>query len=99
SAPSPSINVTTLADTTPPSTPTNVTGSAISTSQINLSWTASTDNVGVTGYKVFRNGSQVGSSATTSYSDTALAPATSYAYTVAAYDAAGNTSAPSPSIN
>jgi pectate lyase len=48
--------------------------------------------VGVTGYKIFRNGSQVGTSSTTTYSDSGLSASTSYAYTVAAYDAAGNTS-------
>jgi chitodextrinase len=82
-------------DTTAPSTPANLTGTAISASQINLTWTASTDNVGVTGYKVFRNGAQVGTSATASYSDTGLTANTTYSYTVSAYDAAGNNSAQS----
>jgi hypothetical protein len=54
-------------DSTPPSTPTNLTATAISSSQINLSWTASTDNVAVTGYKVFRNGTQIATPSTTSY--------------------------------
>ena len=79
-------------DTTPPSIPTNLTATAISSSQINLSWTASTDNVGVTGYKVYRGGSQIGTSPSTSYTDTGLTPSTLYTYTVSAYDAAGNTS-------
>jgi hypothetical protein len=86
-------------DTTPPSVPTNLSASAISSSQINLSWTASTDNVGVAGYKIFRNGSQVGTSATNSYNDTGLAASTNYTYTVSAYDAAGNNSAQSASAN
>jgi hypothetical protein len=68
---------------------------AVSSSQINLSWTASTDNVGVTGYKIYRNGTQVGTSNTVSYSDTGVSSNTSYSYSVAAYDAAGNTSAQS----
>ena len=51
------------ADTVPPSTPTTLSASAVSSSQINLTWTASTDNVGVTGYKIFRDGAQVGTSA------------------------------------
>ena len=82
-------------DTTPPSTPANLSASVISSSQINLSWTASTDNVGVTGYKIFRDGVQVGTSATNSFSNTGLAASTVYSYTVSAYDAAGNNSAQS----
>src|SRR5579883_2280457 len=83
------------ADTTPPSVPTGITATAVSSAQINLSWTASTDNVGVVGYRVFRNGVQVGSTTALSYTDTGLAAATSYTYTVAAFDAAGNVSAQS----
>ena len=83
------------ADTTSPSVPTNPVATAASSSQINLSWTASTDNVGVTGYKIYRNGSQVGTATATSYSDTGLTGSTTYSYTVSAYDAANNNSAPS----
>jgi chitodextrinase len=86
-------------DTTAPSIPTGLTAMAISSSQINLSWTASTDNVGVTGYKIYRNGSQVATTAGTSYQDTGLTASTSYTYAVAAYDAAGNTSAKSGTVN
>ena len=64
----------------------------MSSSQINLSWTASSDNVGVTGYRIYRGGTQVGTSTSTSYSDSELAASTAYSYTVAAYDAAGNLS-------
>ncbi|MBI4713426.1 MAG: PQQ-binding-like beta-propeller repeat protein [Planctomycetes bacterium] len=81
-----------LPDTTPPSTPTGLIATAVSSSQINLSWTASTDNIGVAGYKVYRNGIYLISVSTTSYSNAGLTPATTYSYTVAAYDAAGNTS-------
>jgi chitodextrinase len=84
--------VTTL-DTIAPSAPTNLGTTVISQTQINLAWTASTDNVGVTGYKVFRGGVQIGTSATTSYSDTTCQSYTTYSYTVSAYDAAGNNSA------
>jgi len=83
-------------DTQPPSVPTNVSATAQSSSSIQVSWTASTDNIGVTGYKVSRNGSQAGTSATTSYTDTGLSPNTTYSYTVSAYDAAGNNSDQSP---
>ena len=80
------------ADTTAPSTPTGVSATSPSSSQLSLTWTASTDNVAVTGYKIFRNGTQVGTSATASYIDTGLSPSTVYSYTISAYDAAGNTS-------
>ena len=80
-----------------PTTPTNLTASAISSSQINLSWNASTDNVGVTGYRVYRGGTQIASPSTTSYSDTGLSPSTTYSYTVAAVDGAGNISSQSTS--
>lgn len=80
-------------DTTPPSVPSSLSATAVSASQINLTWTASTDNVGVAGYRIFRGGVQVGTSGSTSFSDTGLSPNTTYAYTVSAYDAAGNISA------
>ena len=86
-----------VGDTTPPSVPTNLSGALVSSSQINLAWTASIDNVGVTGYKIFRNSALVGASATNSYGDTGLAPSTVYSYMVSAYDAAGNNSAQSAS--
>jgi chitodextrinase len=82
-------------DTQAPSAPTNLSATATSSTQINLSWTASTDNVGVTGYRILRGGTQVGTSATTSFSNTGLTPSTAYNYTVTAVDAAGNVSAPS----
>ena len=81
-------------DTTPPTTPGNVTATAVSPSQINVSWSASTDNVGA-GYRVFRNGTLAGTVTALSYSDTGLAASTTYSYTVSAFDAAGNVSAPS----
>ncbi len=84
--------VVTTPDTIAPTAPTGLVATAISRTQCNLAWTASTDNVGVTGYKVFRNAAQIGTSATTSYSDTTCSPNTTYTYTVSAYDAAGNNS-------
>jgi glucose/arabinose dehydrogenase/chitodextrinase len=82
-------------DTTPPSVPTGLNGTGTSISQINLSWTASTDNVAVTGYKIYRNGTQIGTSATNSFQDTGLTVNTSYTYAVSAFDAANNNSAQS----
>jgi hypothetical protein len=84
-----------VSDTTAPSVPTNLSATAISSTQINLTWTASTDNVGVTGYQVFRGGALVASPTSNSYSDTGLTPSTAYSYTVKARDAAGNLSAAS----
>ena len=82
-------------DTQPPTAPTNLSASAVSSSQINLSWTASTDNVGVTGYQIFRGGNRIGTTPNISYSDAGLSPSTTYTYTVTAYDAASNVSTPS----
>jgi chitodextrinase len=80
-------------DTTPPSMPTGLVATAVSSSQINLSWVASTDGVGVTGYVVFRNGVLLATlGAVTNYQDTGLAPSTVYSYAVQATDAAGNSS-------
>ena len=86
-------------DTTLPTTPTGLTAAVAGSSGANLSWSASTDNVGVTGYIVRRNGIQVATPATTSFADTGLSAATTYTYTVAARDAAGNTSPNSASVN
>jgi len=82
-------------DTTPPSVPTGLTASAVSSSQINLSWAASSDNVGVSGYRVYRDGTQIATTSTTFFSNTGLSPSTTYSYAVAAFDAAGNLSAQS----
>ncbi|TMH88793.1 MAG: fibronectin type III domain-containing protein, partial [Betaproteobacteria bacterium] len=82
-------------DTTPPSVPTGLRASAVSSSQINLSWAASSDNVGVSGYRVFRDGAQIATTSATSFPNTGLSPSTTYSYTVAAFDAAGNLSAQS----
>ena len=87
------------ADTQAPTTPTALTATAISNSQIDLSWTASTDNVGVVGYDVYRGGVKIGTTASTTYSSTGLTAATTYSYTITAFDAAGNTSPPSTSAS
>jgi chitodextrinase len=91
------------ADITPPSVPTNARATAVSATQINLSWTASTDNVGVTGYCITRtsvNASTLNicpSGPVTAYSDTTVQPSTTYTYQITAQDAAGNFSAASGS--
>src|SRR5205809_507118 len=93
------VAVTVFNDTTPPTVPTGLTATAVSSSQINLSWTASSDNVGVSGYRVYRGGTQIATRSTTSFANTGLSASTTYSYTVAAYDAAGNLSAPSSSAS
>ena len=84
-------------DTTPPSTPTNLTAPLVGSSQAVLDWTASTDNVGVTGYQVYRDGLLVGTVATTHYLDTGMSAGTSHSYQVRAIDGAGLQSALSTS--
>src|SRR3989344_173512 len=88
---------TVIADSTPPSTPGSLTATAQSSSQINLSWTASTDTggSGLAGYRVYRDGIQINTTTATSYSDTGLTPSTAYRYYVIAYDAASNSSSQS----
>jgi len=89
-----SVQGTTLPpDTASPSTPINFTAKSISASEIDLSWSASTDNVGVAGYHLYRSGNQITSTASTTFADTGLASSTKYVYYVEAYDAAGNVSA------
>jgi hypothetical protein len=88
-----------LSDTTPPTAPGSLLGVATSNTQVNLSWTASTDNIGVTGYRVYRGGSQVGTTSSLTYSDTGLTAGTSYSYYVRAQDAANNLSANSNTVN
>src|SRR5258706_6636419 len=87
-------------DTSAPSAPAGLSATTASVSQINLAWSASTDNVGVTGYRVERcqgagctTFAQIATPAGTSFSDTGLAAATSYSYRARAVDAAGNLSA------
>ena len=91
---------TAVADITPPAAPSGLSASAISGGQINLSWTASTDNVGVTGYQLERcqgagcvNFALIATQAGATFSDSGLAASTSYSYRVRAGDAAGNLSA------
>jgi hypothetical protein len=87
--------VTPSVDTTAPTTPVSITSSIVSSSQINISWPASSDATGVVGYRVYKNGVQVGTTVGTSYALTGLSANTTYTITVAAYDAAGNASAQS----
>lgn len=87
------------ADTEAPSTPTGVASSNITTSSFDLSWNASSDNVGVTGYNIYLDGSNIGTVTGTSASVTGLSVSTSYSVRISAIDAASNESAQSAPIN
>ncbi|SDW48364.1 fibronectin type III domain-containing protein [Paenibacillus sp. CF384] len=86
-------------DTTAPTAPTAVTSPSHTDTTVNLGWTASTDNVGVTGYDVYYGSTLTGSTASTSYTVTGLSPNTAYSFTVKAKDVAGNVSAASSAVN
>jgi concanavalin A-like lectin/glucanase superfamily protein/Big-like domain-containing protein len=98
------ITVNNAPDTAPPSTPSNVAATAVSFSQINVTWNASTDNVGVAGYGVLRcqgaacSPVQLTTVTVNSYSDTGVSPSSSYTYAVSAYDAANNVSGTSATV-
>ncbi|MTK01668.1 glycoside hydrolase family 9 protein [Micromonospora sp. CP22] len=105
SAMSPTVTVTTPAvddgDTTPPTAPSNLTVSGITTSGATLSWSPSTDNVGVTGYRIYHTllvDVLVATVTGTTYTVTGLEPETRYNFYVVAIDAAGNASPPSESV-
>lgn len=85
-------------DNTPPTAPANLAGTGTTSSSVSLQWTAASDNIGVTGYDVLRNGSVVGTPTGTSFTDTGLASGTTFTYTVKARDAAGNLSPASNAV-
>ncbi|MEM6721393.1 MAG: GEVED domain-containing protein [Bacteroidota bacterium] len=85
-------------DNEAPTTPTNLTASNTTDTTTDLSWTASTDNVAVSGYDIFQDGVLVASSFSTSFTVTGLTPLTSYDFYVVAKDAAGNTSGNSNTV-
>ncbi|MCC2663505.1 MAG: hypothetical protein K0S35_1427, partial [Geminicoccaceae bacterium] len=80
-------------DSEAPSVPQNLVATPFSDDQIDLAWDASTDNVGVTGYNIYRDNLLVDTSPTNAYSDTGLASETEYEYEVSAFDAAADESA------
>jgi uncharacterized lipoprotein YddW (UPF0748 family) len=86
-------------DSEAPSVPQNVQPTAASTTSMSLTWTTSTDNVGVAGYKVYRNGALVGTALTNSFVDSGLVANTAYSYTVSAFDARENTSGQSTPVS
>ncbi|GMK44598.1 hypothetical protein PghCCS26_17260 [Paenibacillus glycanilyticus] len=87
-------------DTQAPTAPTGLSAPSKTSSSVNLTWSASTDNVGVTGYDIY-NGSTLAGSTTgvTSFNVTSLSPSTTYSFMVKAKDAAGNVSAASTPLS
>ncbi|MGI5269784.1 carbohydrate-binding protein [Nonomuraea sp. CA-218870] len=85
-------------DTQAPSVPGDLRSTGVTSSSVSLAWNAATDNVGVTGYQVYRGGALVTTVSGTSYTDTGRAADTGYTYTVRARDAAGNLSGHSASV-
>jgi bacillolysin len=93
------INLTTLTDTEAPTAPSNLVASSITQTSLTLSWTASTDNVGVTGYRIYKNSSLLTTVTSATASITGLTAATAYQFFVTAIDAAGNVSSASSTIS
>ena len=87
-------------DNTPPSAPANVRQTGTTAGEVDVAWDASTDNVGVSQYAIFRGGSQIGivPASSLTYQDTTVSPATTYTYTVEAFDQAGNASPASDAV-
>lgn len=86
-------------DTVAPTAPTSLAASGTTGSTTNLTWTAATDNVAVTGYDIYQGATLKGSSTTTSYTVTGLTALTAYTFSVKAKDAAGNVSVASNTVN
>ncbi len=82
-------------DTIAPTPPAAVLAIRVLNNKIELAWDAASDNLGVTGYRVLRNGADVGTTASLGFTDHTVTLGTSYSYTVRAYDAAGNVSSDS----
>jgi uncharacterized repeat protein (TIGR01451 family) len=95
----PAIATTLAADTNPPSVPLNLVSSNVTSNSATVSWSVSTDDVAVGGYRVMRNGSVVATTSQTSYNDLGLIPSTTYTYTVLAFDTSNNASLPSQGLN
>ncbi|CAL2103192.1 conserved protein of unknown function precursor containing a type A C-terminal secretion signal. Putative extracellular ribonuclease [Tenacibaculum sp. 190130A14a] len=87
-----------VSDTQAPTTPTNLAGTNITQTSVNLSWTASTDNVGVTGYDVYQGSTKITSVTSTNYNVTGLTASTNYTFSIKSKDAAGNISTSSSNL-
>lgn len=91
--------VLTVPDEQPPTVPANLRATVGNTYDVSLSWDASTDDVGLKDYVVYRDGTFLARSANESYTDAGLTPGASHTYTVTAFDVAGNESAPSAPLD
>jgi chitodextrinase len=98
SAQSASVTGTTPADTAPPTTPSGLSA-MVGAQEVDLSWRPSSDDVGVTGYDVYRNGTKIANTTGTSYADSGVVQGKTYRYKVDAYDAAGNVSAKTAALS
>jgi chitodextrinase len=95
----PELVVTANTDIVSPTAPSNLSSTGKTKTSVSLTWTASTDNTGVTGYRILQDGAFTGSTTGTSFTADGLSPNTAYAFTVKAVDAAGNESAASNTVN
>ncbi|HEY4432472.1 MAG TPA: PQQ-dependent sugar dehydrogenase [Paenibacillus sp.] len=93
------VKTTTQTDTQAPTAPTALISSSKTSSSVNLNWTASTDNVSVYEYDIYRNGTLAGSTTATSFNVTGLTANTTYNFTLKARDLAGNISAASNTLS
>lgn len=89
-AASSTLTVSTSTDTTAPTAPGSLRSTTTTSSSAGLAWNASSDNVGVAYYRVYRNSVQIAQTTSLSYADNTVAASTSYSYSVRAYDVAGN---------
>ena len=86
-------------DTQAPTSPSSLVASNTTQTTVDLNWTASSDNIAVSGYNIFNGNNQVGNTTATNFTVTGLTAGTSYTFTIKAYDAAGNTSTASNAVN
>ncbi|MCF8380848.1 MAG: T9SS type A sorting domain-containing protein [Bacteroidales bacterium] len=87
-----------IADATPPSIPSGLKVTSVTNSTISLNWNSSIDNIGVTGYTVYRNGELLGTTVAPNYNDNTVSEGNTYTYTVSSFDDAGNTSEQSTGV-
>ena len=93
------LEASSVPDTSPPTAPTGLTVTSTTGTQVNLAWSSSSDNRGVSGYQVYRDGSLLGAASQTTYADSGLAPGSTHTYYVVAADYAGNVSGSSNTVS